>query len=89
MGHQMFLIRAISKEAEVNVSAINYYFGSKDEMVKNVQAFYIENIVSAYSELDNEELSDEEKLILCERNNGICTKISRNFCNAKGSSNFI
>ena len=53
-------IRAISKEAGVNVSAINYYFGSKVEMVKNVQAFYIENVVSAYSELDNEELSDEE-----------------------------
>lgn len=58
-------IRAIAKEADVNVSAINYYFGSKDKMVKNVQAFYIENLVLAYSKLDNEELSDEEKLILC------------------------
>ena len=58
-------IRAIAKEAEVNVSAINYYFGSKDEMVKNVQLFYIENMVLAYSKLDNEKLSDEEKLILC------------------------
>ena len=58
-------IRTIAKEAEVNVSAINYYFGSKEEMIKNVQAFYIENIVLAYSKLDNEELSDEEKLILC------------------------
>ena len=58
-------IRAIAKEAEVNVSAINYYFGSKDEMVKNVQLFYIDNMVLAYSKLDNEELSDEEKLILC------------------------
>ena len=64
-GSSKVPIRAISKEAGVNVSAINYYFGSKDEMVKNVQAFYIENVVSAYSELDNEELSDEEKLILC------------------------
>ena len=34
-------------------------------MVKNVQLFYIENMVLAYSKLDNEELSDEEKLILC------------------------
>ena len=34
-------------------------------MVKNVKSFYIENIVLAYSKLDNEELSDEEKLILC------------------------
>lgn len=58
-------IRAISKEAGVNVSAINYYFGSKDEMVRNVQDFYIENMVSAYSELANKNISDEEKLILC------------------------
>lgn len=58
-------IRAIAKEAEVNVSAINYYFRSKDEMVKNVQRFYIENIILAYSKLDNEQFNDEEKLILC------------------------
>lgn len=58
-------IRAISKEAEVNVSAINYYFGSKEEMLKNVQAFYIENTIAAYSELDNDNLNDEEKVILC------------------------
>lgn len=58
-------IRTISKEAEVNVSAINYYFGSKDKMVSNVQAFYIENTKSAYSALDDEGLSDEEKVILC------------------------
>lgn len=58
-------IRTIAKEAEVNVSAINYYFRSKDEMIKNVQKFYIQNTILAYSKLDNEELSDEEKLILC------------------------
>jgi len=58
-------IRAIAKEAEVNVSAINYYFRSKDEMIKNVQKFYMQNTILAYSKLDNELLSDEEKLILC------------------------
>lgn len=58
-------IRAISKEADVNVSAINYYFRSKDEMLINVQEFYIENTIAAYSALDNEELNDEEKVILC------------------------
>ncbi|MCC3867246.1 TetR/AcrR family transcriptional regulator [Terrisporobacter mayombei] len=58
-------IRTIAKEAEVNVSAINYYFRSKDEMIKNVQRFYIQNTILAYSKLDNEQLSDEEKLILC------------------------
>lgn len=58
-------IRAISKEADVNVSAINYYFRSKDEMLINVQEFYIENTIAAYSALDNEDLNDEEKVILC------------------------
>lgn len=58
-------IRTIAKEANVNVSAINYYFGSKDEMIRTVQAFYIENTIAAYLPLDNDELNDEEKLVLC------------------------
>ncbi|MGL4107217.1 TetR/AcrR family transcriptional regulator [Clostridium sp. LP20] len=58
-------IRTIVKEAGVNVSAINYYFGSKDRMLSYVQEFYINNILMAYEPLDNNELSDEEKLINC------------------------
>lgn len=58
-------IRKIVKEAEVNVSAINYYFGSKDNMLKYVKQFYIDNITQAYSPLDDEELSNEERLIRC------------------------
>ncbi|MBE6070568.1 MAG: TetR/AcrR family transcriptional regulator [Clostridium butyricum] len=58
-------IRTIAKEAEVNVSAINYYFGSKDEMIRTVQAFYIENTIAAYLPLDNDKLNDEEKLVSC------------------------
>lgn len=58
-------IRTIVKEAEVNVSAINYYFGSKDKMLKYVKEFYLENISQAYAALYNENLSDEEKIIEC------------------------
>lgn len=57
-------IRAIAKEANVNVSAINYYFGTKDEMLNHVKQFYIANTFSAYSILDNNEYDSEEKLIL-------------------------
>lgn len=64
-GSSNVSIRAISTEAEVNVSAINYYFGSKEEMLRNVQAFYIENTIAAYDALDNDKLSDEEKIIVC------------------------
>ncbi|WP_198536644.1 TetR family transcriptional regulator [Paenibacillus sp. DMB5] len=42
-------IRAIAKEANVNVSAINYYFRSKDEMLKLVKEFYIENTLAVLS----------------------------------------
>ncbi|GAA0722371.1 hypothetical protein GCM10008905_13780 [Clostridium malenominatum] len=57
-------IRAIAKEADVNVSAINYYFRTKDEMLLHIKEFYIENTISAYSILDCDEFSDEEKIIL-------------------------
>ena len=56
-------IRTIAKEANVNVGAINYYFGSKDEMIRTVQRFYIENTIAAYLPLDNDELNDEEKVV--------------------------
>lgn len=57
-------IRAIAKEAGVNVSAINYYFRTKEEMLRHVKEFYIDNTISAYSVLDHHEYDDEEKLIL-------------------------
>lgn len=58
-------IRAIAKEADVNVSAINYYFRSKDEMLLLVKQFYIKNTIAAFSILDDDEYNDREKIILC------------------------
>ena len=57
-------VRAIAKEANVNVSAINYYFRSKNEMIQQVKEFYLTNTTGVHSILDNEELSEEERLIL-------------------------
>lgn len=57
-------IRAIAKEANVNVSAINYYFRTKEEMLRMVKEFYIENTLTVSDILDSEEYDDEEKLIL-------------------------
>ncbi|MGG4220583.1 TetR family transcriptional regulator [Paenibacillus jamilae] len=57
-------IRAIAKEANVNVSAINYYFRSKDEMLQLVKEFYIQNSQSVLSILKNEEYDLEERLLL-------------------------
>lgn len=58
-------IRSIVREAEVNVSAINYYFNSKENMLNYVKEFYLENITQAHAALYDESLSDEEKLIKC------------------------
>lgn len=58
-------IRAIAKEANVNVSAINYYFRTKDEMLRLVKEFYIDNTIAAYEPLDNHDYTDEEKIISC------------------------
>lgn len=56
-------IRAIAKEAEVNVSAINYYFRSKNEMLQQVKEFYITNTTGVHSILDDEAYTEEERLI--------------------------
>lgn len=57
-------IRAIAKEAGVNVSAINYYFGTKEEMLRNTKEFFINNSIGIYSILDQEEYPEEERLVL-------------------------
>ncbi|WP_033165389.1 TetR/AcrR family transcriptional regulator [Clostridium sp. KNHs205] len=56
-------VRAIAKEAGVNVSAINYYFRTKEEMLKQAKELYIENVHSILSILEKEEYNEEEKLI--------------------------
>jgi len=56
-------VRAIIQEADVNIGAINYYFGSKEQMLTHVKQFYIENIMSTIAPLDDASLDDEQKLI--------------------------
>lgn len=55
-------IRTIAKEANVNVSAINYYFRTKEEMLRQAKELYIVNTLSITAIL-SEELEEEEKLI--------------------------
>lgn len=56
-------IRTIAKEADVNVSAVNYYFNSKAELMKHVKEFYLTNTIAAYSAMENDKFTDEEKVI--------------------------
>ncbi len=57
-------IRTIAKEANVNVSAVNYYFGTKEEMLKHTKEFFIENTTRIYSILDEKDIEVEERLLL-------------------------
>lgn len=57
-------IREIAKEAKVNVAAINYYFKSKNELFAEMQNMFLENFADAFTPLDDENLSNEEKLDL-------------------------
>ena len=57
-------IRAIAKEAGVNVCAINYYFRTKEEMLRHTKEFFVNNSIGIYSILDNEEYSKEDRLVL-------------------------
>jgi AcrR family transcriptional regulator len=57
-------VRAIAKEANVNVSAINYYFRTKEEMLRRVKQFYLTNTLTILSILDDDKYREEEKLIL-------------------------
>ncbi|KAA9004207.1 TetR/AcrR family transcriptional regulator [Paenibacillus spiritus] len=57
-------IRAIAKEAGVNVSAINYYFRTKEEMLRLVKEFYIGNTQAVLDILKDRTLEDEERLLL-------------------------
>lgn len=56
-------IRAISKEAGVNVSAINYYFRTKEEMLRQAKELFVVNTLSITAILENEELGQEERLL--------------------------
>ena len=53
-GHFDLTIRSLAKEANVNISAINYYFESKENMLNLLKEFYIENVKDSYSQLESD-----------------------------------
>lgn len=56
-------VRAIAEEAKVNVSAINYYFRTKEEMMRQIRELYISNTLSISAIMADTALEREEKLI--------------------------
>ena len=62
-GSTKITIRSIAKEAGVNVAAVNYYFGSKDEMMRRVDEFYLKNTIETYAALDCDDFNDSQKIL--------------------------
>jgi AcrR family transcriptional regulator len=56
-------IREIANRAEVNIASVNYYFGSKENLLTEVEMLLMEKIRQIYTGLDDNSLSTREKLI--------------------------
>lgn len=56
-------VRAIAKEAGVNIGAINYYFVTKEALLGEIMGFLIENSHDALKQLNNEDMSEREILL--------------------------
>lgn len=55
-------VRQIAKEADVNVAAINYHFGSKDNLINEVIIIKLERFKVAFDSLENFEVEPIERL---------------------------
>lgn len=62
-------IRELTEQAGVNVAAINYHFGNKNNLLKEVENYYSELLYTMQKGiLVNTELSSKEKLIQWSKN---------------------
>lgn len=61
-GAAKITVRRISTQAKVNVAAINYYFGSKEELVEEVLRKLREQMDQHFVILDQEDLDCRERL---------------------------
>jgi Transcriptional regulator len=61
-GIQNVTIRKIASLADVNVAAINYYFGSKDSMINEAIKCMTGKLIDSYNHLNNKELNAEIRL---------------------------
>lgn len=56
-------IREIANRAGVNIASVNYYFGSKENLLSEVEMLLMKKIRQIYTGLDDNSLSTREKLI--------------------------
>lgn len=55
-------VRQIAKSADVNVAAINYHFGSKDNLINEVIVIKLEKFKFAFATLDDNTVSPIDRL---------------------------
>ncbi|MBC8532207.1 TetR/AcrR family transcriptional regulator [Gehongia tenuis] len=55
-------IRQLAQEANMNISAVNYYYRNKENLVKDIQAYIMDSLVSMTAEADKLDVSPREKL---------------------------
>ena len=56
-------IREIARRAGVNIASVNYYFGSKEKLLEEVEQLLMNNIRGIYAGLNNSELPVRERLV--------------------------
>ena len=56
-------IREIAKRAGVNLASVNYYFGSKKNLLQEVEKMLMENVLLVYADLENEDLPIKDRLV--------------------------
>lgn len=63
-GIENITIRKIAKEADVNIALINYYFGSKDNLINEAIKIIFLDIQNAFNTLERKDLEAKERLRL-------------------------
>lgn len=61
-GIQQITIREIAKRADVNIAAINYHFGSKENLIKQAMNVFTKMISNTFIIMD-QEVAPKEKLL--------------------------
>lgn len=61
-GFKSATVRAITKEAKVNIAAIRYYFGSKEELISAALEYMMSSLENISAYLDDSRLTAKERL---------------------------
>lgn len=61
-GFKAATVRTIAKEANVNIAAVRYYFGSKEELIGAALEYMMSALENVVSVLDDSRLSPTERM---------------------------